>query len=88
MRTLMTILVSIMFSVAVKADVPKATTQLVPPTLLQRALQNSERDQPARPIGQCLFACGAGVIEVDLCPTGDCPDYDCRTGLASCPTRQ
>jgi hypothetical protein len=84
MRSFVMAFLLVMCSFAVRADAPHISLQTMSPTLLQRALQESESDQPARSIGQCLFACGDRIIEVDLCPTGDCPAYDCRTGLAAC----
>ncbi len=88
MRRLIAALLTLAFIESVQADAPQGTVLQTPPvTLLQRLLQDPESERPAKPIGSCIFACGDRLIEVELCPTGECPNYDCRTGLATCPLR-
>ena len=89
MRSFVIILLALSCSVAVTAEtsVPADETA-APPTLLQRLLQDRETERPARPIGQCVFACGDGLIEVERCPDGDCPVFECGTRAASCPIRE
>lgn len=88
MRCYLVASLMVVFSLSVRADAPQGSADATPSaTLLKHLLQDSERDRAARPIGQCVIACGDRLIEVDLCLNGDCPVYECRTGLASCPTR-
>lgn len=58
-----------------------------PATLLERALDLVVTGQESRPTGQCIFTCGDQMVTLRRCPDGDCPAYDCRTGVASCSSR-
>lgn len=82
------VMLAVAFAMAVHADASQGPSYQLPPTkLLQRVLQEDERQRPARPIGQCVFACGDQLIELDRCPNGECPEFDCRSRAIGCPTR-
>jgi len=58
-----------------------------PSKLLERVLQQDRRNQPASPIGSCVFVCGDQLVETERCPDGACPVFDCRARAQSCPVR-
>lgn len=88
MRTCSLALLAIVLSFPVEAaapGVPAGTSMSL--SLRARALNLALADPAARPTGQCIFTCGDQMVKVARCASGDCPDYDCKTGVASCPTR-
>ena len=89
MRSLLLIVCAFATDFPAGADnTPNVDTTLEPPaTLLERALDLSATDQDSRPTGQCIFACGDQMVTLKRCPDGDCPEYDCRTGVANCSSR-
>lgn len=88
MARFIAVMLTLTFAMSVHANSPRESGSATrPTTLLQRVLQQDERQRPARPIGQCVFACGDQLIEVDRCPDGECPEFDCRSRALVCPTR-
>lgn len=89
MRLFLVVLFTVTFSVSVQADTPQGSAFGAPPaSLLQRVLQEDERNRTARPIGQCVYSCGDRLIELERCPSGECPEFECRTRGTVCPTRE
>lgn len=56
-------------------------------SLLERAVDAPVLMQEVRPTGQCIYVCGDRQIVLRRCPDGDCPEYDCQTGAATCRSR-
>ena len=56
-------------------------------TLLNRALGLDAESRETRPAGQCIVSCGERMVTLKRCPDGDCPQFDCNTGYASCGAR-
>lgn len=88
MRSVLMAFMMIVFSLSVRADASPAIGRDRPPiTLRERVLSVAAADPGARPAGQCIYTCGDRMLKLRRCASGDCPDYDCRTGVVSCPTR-
>jgi hypothetical protein len=56
-------------------------------TLLERALQQPSDSRAARPSGQCIVACDDRQVTLKRCADGDCPAFDCKTGVIHCGAR-
>ncbi|MGE0467387.1 MAG: hypothetical protein AB7P44_13180 [Steroidobacteraceae bacterium] len=56
-------------------------------SLRQRALGATATLSSGRPTGQCIYACDDRMITLKRCPDGECPEYDCKTGEATCRSR-
>lgn len=88
MRRLWITTLAIATSFTAFAEAARSTDQNAsPPTLIARLLEDREPDRPARPIGSCVFVCGDRLIEVERCPNGDCPEFNCNTRVQACPVR-
>jgi hypothetical protein len=88
MRRLIAVLLTLAFFASVQADTPQGSVYQTPPaTLLQRLLQEQQRERTAQPLGSCIFFCGDRLIEVERCPSGECPEFDCNARVQACPTR-
>jgi hypothetical protein len=55
--------------------------------LMAHLLQDRVQDQRARPIGSCVFSCGDRLVEVERCPNGECPTFDCNARVQACPAQ-
>jgi len=87
MRKGMLLLVCMAIALASKADAPTESEWITHPlSLLERALDLPFSGQD-RPTGQCIYACGDRQILLRRCADGDCPEYDCQTGTATCRSR-
>lgn len=56
-------------------------------TLLSRALMQASGNRPARASGQCTYSCADALIEVEPCPDGSCPVFDCNSRTPVCAAR-
>lgn len=84
------LLTSLLFAIPsiASADFLKRTAVRIPSTeLMAQLLQDREQDRQARPIGSCIFACGDRLIEVERCPDGTCPVFDCNARVQACPAQ-
>jgi hypothetical protein len=56
-------------------------------SLRQRALGSATTLSSGQPTGQCIYACDDRMVTLKRCPNGECPEYDCKTGEATCRSR-
>lgn len=88
MRKTMLSLALVVVTLPTVADAPGARMLRDPAaTLLERALGTALAAPDTHPTGECIYACGDRQIILKRCPDGDCPEYDCQTGAASCRRR-
>jgi hypothetical protein len=55
--------------------------------LLDRALGLTADERELPPTGQCIVSCEDRMFALKRCPDGECPAFDCRSGVASCSGR-
>lgn len=88
MRRFNTVLLTVAFSLCAQADGLYAVTDRTRhATLRERALETSFAQFETRPTGQCIYTCDDRMITLKRCPDGECPEYDCKTGQATCRSR-
>ena len=84
------LVVSLAWVVAMAATAATAPDGSAPgdfQTLLERALQQPADGRERRPTGQCIVACDDRQVTLKRCADGDCPQFDCKTGVSNCGAR-
>ncbi len=80
-------LVPLYYSVAIADSPSAASLHDDTSTLLERALQERESDRVATPVGSCVYFCDDQLIEIERCPDGDCPAFECYARTKTCQTK-
>jgi hypothetical protein len=88
MRSILCFILSGIFLVSAGAETEVGIDKVVlQDSLRYRALGTAATLSSGRPTGQCIYTCDDRMITLKRCPDGECPEYDCKTGQATCRSR-